>query len=444
MKATNKLKAAAYDLCSKDSYFSSLIRYLTFIIAIVFITAIISASITNYYNKLIYGDMYDCRISYKTENAEDDPVMGAVSGISELTSPIISSVIDVPSGSGNKMDEYIGLDRVTLKTDSAEYKGFDDRTFRFNGNIRKHAMLGVNCFLEGYSSFSDIQKQVFEFYYDRELVSAGREMSVANEMMMSDYILEHFGITDYSQVLGRRVSLYIDDVPYISDYTLTGIVDSDFYKIVPEGMKYDFGGYNSQVLLCCNAETIKELGGNTLRADFYPRNYSDLPAVIKSINERNLNSELEYEESAGSQYLITYNVKRISGFIIFLLVLFIALAMCLQIISVSSNNMKGQEQYFAMLRAIGIKKGELCGIILIEHFFVALASSLIALVVSVFFLLASNICFVKVFGDGISVGAGQLIKMSICIIFPVMISYLLLITAIFVFEQRRTVHEMLK
>ena len=444
MKALNKLRAASYDFRSKSSYFSSLIRYLAFIITIISITAIISASITNYYNKQIYGDMYNCRVSYRTDKPENDPIMDSVSDIPELTSPIISTVIDVPVSSGNKMDEYIALDRVTLKTDSAEYKGFDDRTFNFKGNVKKHTMLGVRCFLAGYAPFSDIQKQAFDFYYSGDIISAGREMSAPNEMMMSDYILEHFGISDYSQVLDKKVSLYIDDVPYITNYMLTGVVDSDLYRIMPENMDLDIGTYTSQVLLCCTADTIADMGEKTMRADFYPRDNSDIPAVIKSINERRLNDILEYNDSAGSQYLVTFNVKRISGFIIFLLVLFITLAMCMQIISVSSNDMKNQEQYFATLRAIGIKKRELFEMILIEHFLAVLAASVITLVLSGGFLIVSNICFVKVFGEGISVSVPQLVRMSSCILPIAVLAYLLLISVIFAIEQRKTIHEILK
>lgn len=343
------------------------------------------------------------------------------------------------------MDDYINLERVTLKTEDNEYKGFDDRTFRFKDSTKKHAELGVNCFLEGCRPFSDIQKNVFGFYNNgSELIVAGREMSEENEMMMSDYIISHFGITDYSQVLNKKVTLYIDDAPYLSDYVLTGIVDSDFYKIIPDGMFYDTGAYTSQVLICCSADTISSLGANELRADFYPQDYSNLPDVIKSINERHLSDELEYESSAGSQYLLTSNVKRISGFIIFLLVLFIALAMGMQIVSVSSNDMKEQENYYAMLRAIGIKKKELFGIVIAEHTLTLIVASFIVLMFSVFFLFLSDMCFAKMLGDGIDVSATQFIRMSSMIVPLAAASYLLLISVIFAFEQRRTIHEMLK
>lgn len=448
MKILNRLKAASYDLGAKSSCFSSLVRYLSFIISVMLITALISAGITNYYNKLIYGDMYDCRFTYtleKAEEAEGDTVIKKIYGIPELSKPIISAVADVTAGSGNNMDEYINLERVTLKTEESEFKGSDDRTFSFKGNIRKHAMLGVNCFLAGHSTFSDIQKQVFGFYNKgRELVKAGREMTAVNEMMMSDYIISHFGITDYSQVLGHRISLCIDGVPYITGYTLTGIVDSDFYRILPEGLNYDLGAYTAQVLLCCSAETISEMGGAPVKAAFYPENYSDLPAVIKSIGERQLSSELDYEESAGSQYLLTFNVKRLSGFIIFLLVLFISLAMCMQIISVSSNGMKEQEQYFAMLRAIGIKKKELFSIVLIEHFITAVAASVIALGLSAIFLLVSDICFTKMLGDGINVSASYFAVISLRLVPAAVLGYILIISVIFAFEQRRTINDMLR
>ena len=75
MKVFNRRKVASYNFNVKSKYFFSLICYLTFIISVVFITAIISASITNYYNKQINGDMYDCRISYHTENVDNDRIM---------------------------------------------------------------------------------------------------------------------------------------------------------------------------------------------------------------------------------------------------------------------------------------------------------------------------------------------------------------------------------
>ena len=181
-----------------------------------------------------------------------------------------------------------------------------------------------------------------------------------------------------------------------------------------------------------------------MKAAFYPENYSDLPAVIKSIDERQLSSELDYEESAGSQYLLTFNVKRLSGFIIFLLVLFISLAMCMQIISVSSNGMKEQEQYFAMLRAIGIKKKELFSIVLIEHFITAVAASVIALGLSAIFLLVSDICFTKMLGNGINVSASRFAVISLRLVPAAVLGYILIISVIFAFEQRRTINDMLR
>lgn len=448
MKVLNRFKVASYNFSAKGPYFFSLIRYLSFIISVMLITSMISAGITNYYNKLIYGDMYDCRFTHtieKAEDAESDSVLKAVTEISEFEQPSINSVIDVPFSSGNKTDNYINLERVTLKTEDNEFSGTDDRTFQFKGNIKKHAMLGVNCFLAGYTIFSDIEKQVFGFYNNgRDLIKAGREMSAEKEMMMSDYILSHFGITDYSTVLNHKISLYIDDVPYITDYTLTGIVDSDFYKILPDDMSYYSETYTSQVLLCCNADTISSLGGENLKTTFYPEKYSSLPVIIKSINERDLNNELEYEESAGSQYLLTYNIKRISVFIIILLVLFISIAMFMQIISVSSNSMNEEGQYYAMLRAIGIKKKELFSITLSEHMITFIIASVIACILSFIFLMVSDICFTKMLGEGIKITVSQFSGMVIKLVPAAALLYILIISFIFFFKQRKTIYEMLK
>ena len=82
--------------------------------------------------------------------------------------------------------------------------------------------------------------------------------------------------------------------------------------------------------------------------------------------------------------------------------------------------------------------------ILIEHFLAVLAASVITLVLSGGFLIVSNICFVKVFGEGISVSVPQLVRMSSCILPIAVLAYLLLISVIFAIEQRKTIHEILK
>lgn len=448
MKISNRLKVASYNFNAKSAYFFSLSRYLTFIISMLLITALISAFITNSYNELIYGDMYDCKFTCDLDSAvdiEQQSVMQKLREIPELTPPSVHALIDATVSSGNSMDEYINLNRVTLVTENGTFKGTDDRTFNFAGNTKKHAMLGVNCYLAGYAAFSDIQKQAFSFYYpNKTLIRAGREMSDDHEMMMSDYIISHFGITDYEQVLSRKISLYIDDVPYLKDYTLTGIVDSDFYRILPESPDYDAGFYSSQILLCCNEDVFSSMGAKHIKAELFPKQYGDLPDIIKKITERSLDDAISYEENAGSQYLLTLNVKQISGFIILLLVIFISLAMLLQIISVSSNDMKGQESYLAMLRAIGMQKKSLFGIVFFEHLLTVLVAAFAAIFLSILFLLIANICFTKVFEGGISVNAAQFIQIILQIIPTAVAAYLLLISLLFFFEQRKTIHEMLK
>ncbi len=448
MKISNRLKVASYNFSAKSSYFFSLSRYLTFIISLLLITALISAFITNSYNELIYGDIYDCKFTCEPNSAEDleqQPAMQQLKEIPELTSPSVYSLIDATVSSGNSTDEYINLNRVTLVTENKTFRGTDDRTFNFAGNTKKHTMLGINCYLSGYTVFSEIQKQAFSFYHpNRTLIRAGREMSDDHEMMMSDYIIDHFGITDYVQVLNQKISLYIDDIPYLTDYTLTGIVDSDFYKIMPDTTEYDADFYSAQVLLCCNENTFSELGAKHIKAEYYPKQYGDLPEIIKNITEQNLDEALSYEANAGSQYLLTLNVKQISGFIILLLVIFISLAMALQIISVSSNDMKGQESYLAMLRAIGIQKKELFGIVFFEHLLTVLASAIAAVLLSMLFLLFANLCFMKIFEGGIAVNAAQFMKINLQVIPTSVAAYLLLISLLFFFEQRKTIHEMLK
>ena len=261
--------------------------------------------------------------------------------------------------------------------------------------------------------------------------------------MLSDYIASHFGITDYSRILGKQITLCVDDIPLLSGFTLTGIVDSGFYSILPENDLFlDTDYYSAQVLLCCGAETVTALGGKNMKAVFFPAQYSDLPAILQSVEERHLSGRLTYDDTAGIQYLFAVNAKKLSGLVLVLLAVFILTAMVLQMISVASNSLRMQAQYTAMLRAVGLTKKSLYRIVMTEHLFSILIAYAVANLLAVLFMILSNLFFTGIFGAGVSLSVRQFIRISLLVAGPVTAGFAALITVLFIREHCKPIQNL--
>lgn len=274
-------------------------------------------------------------------------------------------------------NDEVSMDAAVLKLDGKMYNGENDFTYIFNLDSSATATrtmkivkykIGV---IEGEDNlqFSKSELLEYENKYDKSSpFLAGGEFSGENQIIITDYMLEKFGVdSDSTEYIGKKISLYVDtkegELCLIDNYEICGIIDSRFYfvnsrKSMPQIL---VSNANKEYLNISHERVF----GNSFRdiVKFYNNNYVESMYMDKTT--------VEYSEVETLQLLFNEVVLLICIILIVAVIVFVYIMIYFYF--------KKRTRYVCIQKAMGMSGGKLYSLIFFELLIMGIVATIIAI-----------------------------------------------------------------
>lgn len=302
MKLSKCFCLACYNVFCKIKYSLRMIRGSLFIFTIILTTVLVVQGIHNYYNSITQGEAYSNAViinvpldSYGKMYNTQKELLQKVLEIPQIGVPSYSTKIDVPYSSGNEENAYINIKRVTLIAGQDTYQGIDDKSYNFTKSNNTTVKFEVKLYLNEGKTINNNDWQEFSYHFPKsKLIVAGSEMQNPKEIMISDYMLSRFGITDYNPLIGKKITLAIDGKPYIEDFLLAGVINEKLYRI---------GTYSltPHILICGDSSDFVKFKCKSLIAYAPVNDFSNSLSVLQSLRQKNIEKLVSYDADLAEQ-----------------------------------------------------------------------------------------------------------------------------------------------
>ena len=279
------------------------------------------------------------------------------------------------------VQNYNSIDNSTLIVDGKSYTGINDYSYDFtdySGFADKSFYIK-----DGFSQFSEAEKTEYYSKHNENFL-IGSEMKNDNDIIMSEYILSKYGFSleEAQKLIGKKITVTFSynekTMEIVKDYTLCGILRTDFYdieefreyphifvpmagKFMPDDTDEYFYGY--QTLFFDDFSSALK-GYETLEKDDY--------SVILS-NTVSIYSEIEQQQTI-------YN--KIVVLILFLIIFAVFVFMLSSVQYYFGKRMK----FITLERAIGMKNSKIFTVFISEFAVCGAVSFIVSIPVSYFIL----------------------------------------------------------
>ena len=415
------------------SYALRMIRGIAFILVMLESVFLITQSIQNYYEDNIYENIPNNSVRYYTNITEDGQIkkedMDIISDIQNIEDTDIPSCdfsVDVMKKTGDKKHHFIRIDRTSLKCGDNTYNGIEDKSFDFFDD-NKVVKFKISICLDRYAAINSNYKKQFKYYYpDEKLIVSGKEASSSGEIMMSTYMIEHYGIKNYNEIVGKNISIDIDGYTYIKDAKLVGIINEKYFRMNCTTM-------SDQILFCSSDNEIGNYAGGLeeLEVNVPIRNISNNIDVYNQIKDMKLDNTLSISRISLLALSYTEQLSIVSRYILKYLFFFIILAMSLSLYSVISNYVGSMIPYYGMISAIGMKRTSMVLSFVFEQLIMIIVSVFVSFPIYGIFVLFINKVISGIVGKGIELESIQVIMIAVRS--SVICSFIILGMALFVF-----------
>lgn len=206
------------------------------------------------------------------------------------------------------------------------------------------------------------------------------------EVFISDYMLERFGISanDQEKIIGKSITIYIkdsDNEEYCKDYILSGIFDSRILDIRETNIE---SLHLEQILINYLPSDYSKVNVTSSCLYYYFDSYEKLNENMKNSgyeeNILRISSRAEMFQIMDSQIQIVNYILKIIGF--GYIVAITMYLFCMILLWLRKN-----QAYFMMLRAIGVRNIQICGIYLLQVLMIGIVAIIIGGYFSIILLL---------------------------------------------------------
>ncbi|MDD6489024.1 MAG: hypothetical protein PUG48_04310 [Clostridia bacterium] len=242
------------------------------------------------------------------------------------------------------------IDNIVMKTDSGEYKGINDYSNYFQIDFSYgtpkdfySVCFNTDAYNENYSVFTASDLKEFNSKFGKSnYMLFGNMINGSKQIVISDYMLEHFGIkkADFNKLIGKKLSFYIkdNDNPIIENYTLVGIIDSDIFHT-------SCNRYNSQIIVSYSNTELKYDSDN-YNICYYTDSFSNTNKLSFMFSNDGIdcdsNPYLNSYDSIEKQQSVSYNL-------IYIVIVFLIVALSVSIITVMYFYNTEKTKYSAMM-----------------------------------------------------------------------------------------------
>ena len=328
-----------------------------------------------------------------------------------------------------KNELYLSINRVTMKMDGMSYQGEDDYSYDFiyekkRTNDMDESLYSVRFGLSAVelsdSFYTPVIAQEYAYRYgDEKMLSCGRYLKAENEIVLSEYMLERFGVeAPYEQYIGKKISFTVEGKSVLENYVLVGIFNSNFFRVRANCTRF-------QAWIIGNHNIYKKYNCNYIKEQACTESF---PTLTDLVNELDDMGKYSFEDGGErEEYEFIEKMKMVIEKVIYVLVLIVTVAVFLNLINHIYTDMQECTPYYGMLRAMGIRSKEMYLIITMRSCIIIIFAMLCSVVFMNIGVRAINAIMLEVFFMGIEITVDDYVK-SILVVFSVMIVSMVALT----------------
>ncbi len=368
MKNKELIKLSFYNLKNRPKTTLQILLSVILIFVVIISVASYSISINKQMKDFIDSNRSESYVNINLTGNEREKIL-------ELNN--IESIKDIiirikPS---NKANIHTTLDNATLYIDQTFHRGVNNKSFiypyLYSSSIFRDQNVYFNIEIVDVSQSMISNNEIQEFQHitgKTDPYISGRAIKNNNEIVMSDYILACFGITDYYNLIGKEISLHItteDGNSVIAEnYILCGILDEGLFRVKSR--------VNRPHIIIGEEANTESL----LRVNCYIKNFSDMVDVSNILEQEGFSASYNaiiysvYSNIQIQQVLVS-NIITIIGFVLIL-------ALSVKLISTFLFSINQKENYFGMMKALGLENKKILLIFVYEMTIINIIGAVIA------------------------------------------------------------------
>lgn len=396
-------------------------------------------SITSTMDK-ITNDKISCAYNEMSEvNPQSDgALLDTISDNAFVDSLQITYYCDLHEMISAQGDQYsFTLDNTFLITAGNEYPGTNDFTYDFpyesTLSISKDALsipFEVDALVLSYSQMiSDAELSEYSQKFSSENPLIGNELRNEKEIIISEYMLSKYGFTleQAEKLIGQEISIKINDgeknKPLFDEYTLVGIIRSDFFRISSRKYSPHFIVPFSDTLF--TAQGGQEMDTLRFTTIINSSSYSDAIRANESLLHYGKAISLS---STAAIYADTEMQQILYNKIILLVAVMLVFAVIVFVYSIVSYYFKMRIFYIGLERAVGMKSSQVFSVFLCEFLMMSTVSLAISLPLSFTLVAALRAFLLQTMGYSMTVslqdfGSAAIVGGIFVVIVSLLISY---------------------
>lgn len=384
MRIKNCIGVSFYNLHARKRYTIRLFLNILLLFVVLVVWLVLSSAMENAHDEYIYGkaaqNTQHIPISVNkdgsfTEN-ENYSLLKSTETWEEFDEPVLRGDVDLPVLLSKDNWLYVNIDYASAVISGNEHHGSNS----YRPKEDESPAVASFRFSVVYSDLFITDDELTEFSYKNKnhpYLLAGSMQLRENEVLISDYMLSLFGVTEApEQLIGQEISFLVDGSTVLEAYKISGIVDSRIFSD------------DTQIFIRGNTEITKRYNIQYVTGIIPIRTHSDALDALDKINEHvhMLTGENYYGPESAEVYAnaaFYYNIECIHLVIerlvgLFGLMIFLAVILNLSNVLISAADTRRKQ--YGILKAVGMTPVSLLFISYVELF----ALSVIAMLVAVF------------------------------------------------------------
>lgn len=251
---------------------------------------------------------------------------------------------------------FLNIDHVSLLADGKIYYGKNDYSYDFEFEKKEYCEndsdyavpFSMEAVTLSYQYPTEIIRKEFAYRYPKEkILLCGRYLENNNEVIISEYMLNKFGIYDnYETYIGKNIFFYVDGEEILKEYKLVGVLNTNFFRVTANTSR-------SQIWVAGNHDVYKKYKCTYIEEHIGVHSFSETGKLEKELD---IIGKGEYWTSGFQQeYEFVEKTKLVIEKIVRVMVFIVVTAVFLKIGSSIYIDMKKNAYYYGMLRTIGMK-----------------------------------------------------------------------------------------
>lgn len=376
----------------------------------------VSLIIRQMYNNIIYDristnniDIYlSLDLDGKEISNEASELLHKMEGIENVSLGAKYSLVNL---SETEEECYgVNIEEVKCLINGKEYVGEDDYSFDFTeeksiskreDKERFSVFFSVDAVDLESAMFTENMLKEYQYKFDSNMFLYGREIQGEKELVISDYMLNRFGIyEDYDSLLNQKISFKVNQNMVLEDYTIVGIINSDYFRVLSECDR-------SQVLISGTSDFYSEFEVKELIQKVGIGTFADSEKILDSIETKY--DDYYYVSSTIYMFGMIDKFQLICKRVISVFIVIIVVAMVIKLICNVYINRKSRAYYYGILKAMGMEEQEIIRICFYELLMILCFCMVLAVILTFLVLKALQYIIEQSVGYFIAVSIQELV-----------------------------------